>query len=54
MILYFSCKAVILFDYFVQFPGVLSYCMSKSAIDQFTECVALELAPKQVRVNSVK
>jgi len=35
------------------FPGVLSYCMSKAAIDQFTECVALELAPKQVRVNSV-
>ncbi|KAF5888682.1 3-oxoacyl-[acyl-carrier-protein] reductase FabG-like, partial [Clarias magur] len=35
------------------FPGVLAYCMSKSAIDQFTRCVALELAPKQVRVNSV-
>lgn len=35
------------------FPGVLAYCMSKSAIDQFTSCVALELAPKQVRVNSV-
>lgn len=30
------------------FPGVLSYCMSKSAIDQFTRCVAVELAPKQV------
>ncbi|XP_014227486.1 uncharacterized protein LOC106652848 [Trichogramma pretiosum] len=35
------------------FPGVLSYCMSKAAIDQFTRCVALELAPKQVRVNAV-
>ncbi|XP_067951447.1 3-oxoacyl-[acyl-carrier-protein] reductase FabG-like [Watersipora subatra] len=35
------------------FPGVLSYCVSKSAIDQFTRCIALELAPKQVRVNSV-
>uniref|UniRef100_A0A069DY41 Dehydrogenase n=1 Tax=Panstrongylus megistus TaxID=65343 RepID=A0A069DY41_9HEMI len=35
------------------FPGVLTYCMSKSAVDQFTNCVALELAPKQVRVNSV-
>uniref|UniRef100_A0AAY3ZY39 Ketoreductase domain-containing protein n=1 Tax=Denticeps clupeoides TaxID=299321 RepID=A0AAY3ZY39_9TELE len=23
------------------FPGVLAYCMSKSAIDQFTRCVAL-------------
>ncbi|XP_014205547.1 uncharacterized protein LOC106637320 [Copidosoma floridanum] len=35
------------------FPGVLSYCMSKSAIDQLTRCVALELAGKQVRVNAV-
>lgn len=25
----------------LQFPGVLAYCMSKSAIDQFTRCVAL-------------
>lgn len=24
-----------------QFPGVLAYCMSKSAIDQFTRCTAL-------------
>jgi len=35
------------------FPGVLSYCMSKAALDQFTKCVALELANKGVRVNSV-
>lgn len=35
------------------FPGVLTYNMSKSAVDQFTRCIALELAPKQVRVNSV-
>ncbi|XP_063043547.1 3-oxoacyl-[acyl-carrier-protein] reductase FabG [Engraulis encrasicolus] len=35
------------------FPGVLAYCMSKSAIDQFTRCTALELAAKNVRVNSV-
>ncbi|XP_013400393.1 uncharacterized protein LOC106166392 isoform X2 [Lingula anatina] len=35
------------------FAGVLAYNMSKSAIDQFTRCTALELAPKQVRVNSV-
>ncbi|XP_061672028.1 3-oxoacyl-[acyl-carrier-protein] reductase FabG-like [Syngnathoides biaculeatus] len=34
-------------------PGILAYCMSKSVIDQFTRCVALELASKQVRVNSV-
>ena len=35
------------------FPGVLSYCMSKAAIDQFTQCLALELAAKKVRVNAV-
>jgi NAD(P)-dependent dehydrogenase (short-subunit alcohol dehydrogenase family) len=35
------------------FPGLLAYCVSKSAIDQLTRCAALELAPKQVRVNSV-
>jgi len=35
------------------FPGVLAYNTSKAAVDQFTRCVALELAPKQVRVNSV-
>ncbi|KAK9709303.1 hypothetical protein QE152_g26709 [Popillia japonica] len=35
------------------FPGVLAYCVSKAAVTQFTQCVALELAPKQVRVNSV-
>ena len=34
------------------FPGVLAYCMSKSAVDQFTKCVALELAPKQVIYHS--
>jgi len=35
------------------FPGILSYSMSKAALDQFTRCVSLELAPKHVRVNSV-
>jgi len=35
------------------FPGVLAYNISKSAVDQFTRCVALELAPKNVRVNCV-
>lgn len=34
-------------------PNLLSYCMSKAALDQFTKCVALELANKGVRVNSV-
>lgn len=35
------------------FPGVLAYCVSKSAVDQLTRCAALELAPKGVRVNAV-
>lgn len=35
------------------FPNVLSYAMSKAAIDQFTKCIALELASYGVRANSV-
>ncbi|XP_037944298.1 cyclopentanol dehydrogenase-like [Teleopsis dalmanni] len=35
------------------FPNVLAYNISKTAIDQFTRCVALELAAKGVRCNSV-
>lgn len=35
------------------FPGVLAYNISKTAVDQFTRCVALELAAKGVRCNSV-
>jgi len=35
------------------FPGVLSYCMSKAAMDQLVRCAALDLAPKGVRVNAV-
>lgn len=35
------------------FPGVLAYNVSKAGLDQFTRCVALELADKGVRVNSV-
>ncbi|XP_019641645.1 PREDICTED: uncharacterized protein LOC109483097 [Branchiostoma belcheri] len=35
------------------FSKHLAYNISKSAVDQFTRCVALELAPKQIRVNSV-
>lgn len=35
------------------FPNILAYSLSKAALDQFTRCVALELAPKGVRVNAV-
>lgn len=35
------------------FPNVLAYCVSKSALDQFTRCTAIELGGKGVRVNSV-
>uniref|UniRef100_A0A0N5A8R3 3-oxoacyl-[acyl-carrier-protein] reductase n=1 Tax=Syphacia muris TaxID=451379 RepID=A0A0N5A8R3_9BILA len=35
------------------FPGVLTYNISKAGVDQLTKCVALELAGKGVRVNSV-
>lgn len=35
------------------FPGFLPYGLSKAALDQFTKCISLDLAPKGVRVNSV-
>jgi NAD(P)-dependent dehydrogenase (short-subunit alcohol dehydrogenase family) len=35
------------------FPGILSYCASKAALDQLTHCAALEMASKGVRVNAV-
>ncbi|KAF7278922.1 3-oxoacyl-[acyl-carrier-protein] reductase FabG-like [Rhynchophorus ferrugineus] len=35
------------------FSGVFAYCISKAAVDQLTRCAALDLASKQVRVNSV-
>jgi len=35
------------------FAGIVSYNMSKAALDQLTRCVALELASAGVRVNSV-
>ena len=35
------------------YTGVLPYCVSKAAVDQFTRCVALDLAPHGVRVNAV-
>ncbi|KAL5284602.1 hypothetical protein ACFFRR_006729 [Megaselia abdita] len=35
------------------FPGTIAYGISKAALDQFTRCCSLDLAPKNVRVNSV-
>lgn len=35
------------------YAGLLPYCVSKAAVDQFTRCVALELAAHGVRVNAV-
>lgn len=35
------------------FPSVISYGISKAGLDQFTNTLAIELAPKKVRVNSV-
>lgn len=35
-------------------PTFTFYCMSKAALDHFTRCLAVELGPKGVRVNSVK
>lgn len=35
------------------YAGFLTYSMAKATLDQFTKCVALDLAPKGVRVNSV-
>lgn len=33
--------------------GFMTYCMSKAALDQYTRCASLDLAPKGIRVNSV-
>lgn len=30
------------------------YCVSKAAIDAFVRCMALELAPKKIRINSIQ
>ena len=31
-----------------------SYCISKAGLDMFTKCMAIDLGPKGVRVNSIK
>jgi len=35
------------------FPPMTVYCMSKSAMDMLTKCLALELGPKGIRVNVI-
>lgn len=35
------------------FANVPSYCTSKAVLDQFSQCVALDLAPKNLRINAV-
>ncbi|CAG2100530.1 unnamed protein product, partial [Medioppia subpectinata] len=34
-------------------PNLSGYCMTKSALDMFTKCAAVELGPKGIRVNTV-
>ncbi len=34
-------------------PGTLAYSTSKAALNMFTKCCALDLAPKKIRVNTV-
>lgn len=35
------------------FAQVTAYCMAKAAVDMYTRCLALELAPNNVRVNAI-
>lgn len=35
------------------YPNLMSYCVSKAAVDMLTRCAALDLAPHGVRVNAV-
>ncbi|CAG2101751.1 unnamed protein product [Medioppia subpectinata] len=40
-------------DNYRQKPKLSAICMSKSAVDAFTKCIAAELGPKGIRVNSI-
>jgi NAD(P)-dependent dehydrogenase (short-subunit alcohol dehydrogenase family) len=35
------------------FAPITAYCVSKAAVDMWTQCMALELAPRGVRVNAI-
>lgn len=35
------------------FKAKTEYCVSKAAVDAFVRCMALELAPKRIRINSI-
>ena len=35
------------------YPGLLGYCTSKAAVAMLTQSMAIELAPKKVRVNAI-
>lgn len=35
------------------YPGLIGYCVSKAGLDMMTQCLALELAPRGVRVNAI-
>lgn len=35
------------------YPGLLSYCVSKAAVDMMVQSAAIELAPKKIRVNAI-
>ena len=47
------CDQTLFTYHTISAAGVLAYNVSKAALDQFTRCVSLELATKQIRVNSV-
>merc|ERR1719453_438842 len=37
----------------MSFPGAMSYCASKAAVDMMTRCASVDLAPFGIRVNAV-
>jgi len=37
----------------MSFPGAMSYCASKAALDMMTRCASVDLAPFGIRVNGV-